>query len=149
MHVIWEYEKLTCTYIRIVPENRCDLSPCGPCSQCREVNNQAVCSCLRSCIGSPPNCRAECTVNEECSSQLACINQKCVSPCPGICGTNAECRAINHSPICVCNPGMTGDPFTRCFPNTSKIKYLVIAPQIQVRLTTKLYHTKFYYLFIM
>ncbi|CAH1999190.1 unnamed protein product [Acanthoscelides obtectus] len=45
---------------------------------------------------------------------LACINQKCKDPCPGICGQNAECRVVSHTPNCVCQPGYFGDPFTLC-----------------------------------
>lgn len=102
------------------PTNPCQPSPCGPNSQCREVNSQAVCSCLPEYIGSPPGCRPECTVSSECSSNKACINQKCVDPCPGTCGINAKCETINHSPICSCQTRYTGDPFTRCYPIPSK-----------------------------
>jgi hypothetical protein len=45
---------------------------------------------------------------------LACINLKCKDPCPGICGLNAECRVISHTPNCVCVSGFIGDPFTQC-----------------------------------
>lgn len=96
--------------------NPCQPSPCGPNSQCREVNQQAVCSCLPTYIGSPPGCRPECVQSSECSSNKACINQKCVDPCPNVCGTNAVCRVQNHSPICSCIPNYIGDPFTRCNP---------------------------------
>lgn len=95
--------------------NLCSPSPCGPNSQCRVINEQAVCSCLPEYIGSPPNCRPECTINSECSAEKACINQKCVDPCPNSCGINAQCTPINHSPICSCRNGFTGDPFTRCY----------------------------------
>lgn len=96
--------------------NPCQPSPCGPNSQCREVNGQSVCSCLPSYIGSPPGCRPECVISSECPQNKACINQKCIDPCPGTCGLNAICRVHNHSPICSCNNGYTGDPFTRCNP---------------------------------
>lgn len=65
-------------------------------------------------IGSPPNCRPECLSNSECSSHLACINQKCKDPCPRVCGNNAECRVISHTPMCYCSSGFTGDPFSQC-----------------------------------
>ncbi|EAT34892.1 AAEL012905-PA [Aedes aegypti] len=97
--------------------NPCQPSPCGPNSQCREINGQAVCSCLPTYIGSPPGCRPECVTSSECSLDKACVNQKCVDPCPGTCGTNARCNVNNHSPICSCQSGYTGDPFTRCYPN--------------------------------
>lgn len=100
----------------VTPTNPCQPSPCGPNSQCREINGQAVCSCLPTYIGSPPGCRPECTVSSECAQNKACINQKCQDPCPGTCGLNAHCSVINHSPVCACSPGQTGDPFTRCFP---------------------------------
>lgn len=98
------------------PENPCTPSPCGPNSQCRNVNEQAVCSCLPNFIGAPPNCRPECVVSSECSSDKACINQKCRDPCPNTCGLGAQCSTRNHSPICACPPGFTGDPFTKCSP---------------------------------
>jgi hypothetical protein len=101
--------------------NPCQPSPCGPNSQCKELNNQAICSCLPSYIGSPPGCRPECVVSSECSYDKACSNQKCVDPCPNTCGQNAKCRVNNHSPICYCMDGYTGDPFTRCYPQPRKI----------------------------
>ncbi|KRT79966.1 EGF domain-containing protein, partial [Oryctes borbonicus] len=101
------------------PVNPCNPSPCGPNSQCKEVNGQPVCSCLPTYSGSPPACRPECTVSSECSQDKACVNQKCVDPCPGACGLNAKCQVVNHSPICSCNLGHTGDPFTRCYVETA------------------------------
>lgn len=101
--------------------NPCQPSPCGPNSQCREINNQAVCSCLPDYIDSPPGCRPECTVNQECPTIQACVNQKCTDPCPGVCASNAQCQVKNHSPICSCRPGYTGDPFSRCFIQPRKL----------------------------
>lgn len=61
-------------------------------------------------------------IDAQCPFDRACINQKCVDPCPGICGLNAMCRAVNHNPICTCLPGYNGDPFDRCslIPEPSK-----------------------------
>lgn len=98
------------------PINPCVPNPCGPNSECRAVGSTPSCSCLVDFIGSPPNCRPECTINSECSSNLACMRQKCKDPCPGSCGTNAECSVVNHTPICTCLNGYTGDPFTSCHP---------------------------------
>lgn len=97
------------------PINVCNPSPCGPNSQCRDINNQAVCSCLPDYMGQPPSCRPECLLNADCPVDKACMNKKCVTPCPGPCGQNAECRVFNHNPICSCTIGFTGDPFTRCY----------------------------------
>lgn len=96
--------------------NPCIPSPCGPYSQCREVGGIPSCSCLPNYISVPPQCRPECTINSECSSNLACINQKCSDPCPGSCGFNAQCYVYNHIPTCTCEDSYTGDPFTHCHP---------------------------------
>lgn len=92
----------------------CQPSPCGPNSQCREANQQAVCSCVPGYIGAPPLCRPECTSNSECAAQLACVNQKCIDPCPGACGRSAQCSVVNHNPFCTCLPHYTGNPFVGC-----------------------------------
>lgn len=64
--------------------------------------------------GIPPNCRPECAINQDCPSNMACMNMKCRDPCPGSCGQNAMCVVFNHSPACSCPQGFEGDPFTRC-----------------------------------
>ena len=97
-------------------KNPCDFNPCGPNSECRVNNNQAVCSCKLQYIGSPPGCRPECTINQECPLDKACVKQKCTNPCVDVCGRNANCKVVNHSPICTCFNGFTGDPFTACLP---------------------------------
>lgn len=104
-------------YIVAPPKsNPCNPSPCGANSQCREINGQAVCSCVPGFIGSPPTCRPECVTSSECPLLQACVNQKCVDPCPGTCGLNAKCQVVNHNPICSCPTNYIGDPFTRCIP---------------------------------
>lgn len=65
--------------------------------------------------GVPPACRPECIISSECASTKACVNQKCINPCINACGHAARCEVINHSPICSCNPGQTGDPFKGCY----------------------------------
>ena len=99
----------------------CDPNPCGPNSNPPQtIGERCQCSCLPGMIGSPPNCRPECVVNSECAQDKACINQKCGDPCPGLCGINAYCRVRNHVPICVCNQGYIGDPFSSCYLKPSK-----------------------------
>lgn len=110
------FELQCCAEPAAAPADPCNPTPCGPNSQCRETNGQAVCSCLPAYVGSPPGCRPECVVSSECASNRACIGQKCKDPCPGTCGHNARCEVINHSPICSCKTGYTGDPFSRCYP---------------------------------
>lgn len=103
-----------------VTSDPCNPSPCGPYSQCRNSDNHAVCSCLPNYMGSPPSCRPECTVSSECNPDKACVNTKCINPCIGACGSGARCEVINHSPICSCREGQTGDPFRSCYTIPSK-----------------------------
>lgn len=100
----------------------CSPSPCGPNSQCKEISGQAVCSCLPTYVGTPPGCRPECVASSECPTQLACKDYKCINPCPSPCGLNTKCVVVNHSPICSCMPGYSGDPFTTCTPIPRKNK---------------------------
>ena len=104
----------------------CTPSPCGPNSQCRENNGQAVCSCVSGFIGNPPTCRPECVVSSDCSLNQACINQRCNNPCEGACGIDADCQVINHNPLCNCRVQFTGDPFTRCIMNCKLKKKIIL-----------------------
>ena len=106
----------------VVDENPCNPSPCGPNAQCREVNDIGVCACIPGYFGDPyAGCRPECVVNSECDLSKACMQQKCGDPCPGTCGSGAQCNVVNHNPICTCPPGYTGDPFRQCIrPQPSK-----------------------------
>lgn len=104
-------------------EQLCVPSPCGPYSQCREVNSHAVCSCQKNYFGSPPNCRPECVVSSECNADKSCVNRRCVDPCPGTCGLNARCQVVNHNAICSCQSGHIGDPFVRCVAQPSKTRF--------------------------
>ncbi|KAK9513085.1 hypothetical protein O3M35_001355 [Rhynocoris fuscipes] len=109
-----------CTPIRKpLPEERdpCVPSPCGPNTQCSKVNNDAVCTCLPGFQGiasSTSGCRPECVISSDCPRNRACVNNKCVDPCPGVCGYLAICHVVNHSPICSCPPQYNGDPFVEC-----------------------------------
>lgn len=122
--------KCPCCFLYILilalPKNPCQPSPCGPNSQCRENNGQAICSCLPNYMGTPPGCRPECTVSSECALDKACISQKCQDPCPGVCGVHSKCVVHNHSPICSCADGYTGDPFTLCYVLVVPCKIIIV-----------------------
>lgn len=111
--IIIEYPK---AYLPTSDDTPCIPSPCGANTNCRVLDNRPVCSCVPNYFGAPPNCRPECTTNSECSRDRSCSNMRCVDPCPGVCGLNAVCRVVNHSPICSCMHDYIGDPFTRCGP---------------------------------
>lgn len=104
----------------LIPINPCEPSPCGPNSICRVFGERPTCSCQSSYIGSPPNCRPECVTSAQCDQHSACINQKCSDPCPGTCGLGAECKVINHNPICSCPRNYIGDPFDQCTPKPAE-----------------------------
>lgn len=94
----------------------CHPSPCGANAICKERNNAGSCSCLPEYYGDPyVECRPECVMNSDCPNTKSCVNQKCVDPCPGVCGNNAECFIANHSPHCSCFPGYTGNPSVACY----------------------------------
>ena len=97
-----------------VSEDPCAPNPCGRFSQCTDEHGVARCACLQGYFGTPPNCRPECLLSSDCSPQLACIQQKCSDPCIGICGSNAQCKVVNHRAICSCPADFTGDPFVSC-----------------------------------
>ena len=100
--------------IQTIKPDPCVPSPCGSFSQCRDIGGVPACTCSQNYIGQPPNCRPECTINSECPSSMACINEKCRDPCPGSCGFGARCMTTNHIPVCNCPEGYTGNPFENC-----------------------------------
>lgn len=118
--------QLKCNFIRVgyplapIPVDTCIPTPCGPNSNCRMHGEIPVCSCLPNYIGRAPNCRPECTTNSECLRTLACVNERCVDPCRGTCGSYATCTVNNHQAICRCPDQFTGDPFSACSPIPSK-----------------------------
>lgn len=89
----------------VEPIDPCNPSPCGKNAICE--NGQ--CRCAPEYRGDPyGECRPECVVSAECSPSQACIRNKCVDPCVGICGQAAECSVINHVPTCSCPKGTSG-----------------------------------------
>lgn len=95
----------------------CHPSPCGANAICKERNGAGSCQCLPEFTGDPyTGCRPECVLNSECPHEKACINNKCVNPCIGICGSYADCRVINHAPSCTCVIGYIGNPLVACHP---------------------------------
>lgn len=108
----------------VVEQSRpCVPSPCGANAECREQNGAGACTCLPEYIGNPyEGCRPECVVSTDCPSNKACMSSKCRDPCPGTCGSNAQCQVVSHQATCTCFPGYTGDPFRYCSPNPPERK---------------------------
>lgn len=70
----------------------CYPSPCGQNTVCRRSQNRAICECIPGYYGNPSGsgCHAECVISADCSRDKACVNNKCVDPCPGVCGQNGK-----------------------------------------------------------
>lgn len=69
------------------PSNPCNPSPCGANAICKERNGAGSCSCVPDYFGDPySGCRPECIQDSECDRSRACVNNKCVDPCIGVCG---------------------------------------------------------------
>lgn len=105
---------------RLQPTNPCLPNPCGPGAECvLTPDGQSMCRCPHGMGGDPTDqfgCHGfECTVDDDCSYTSACINHRCVDPCPGSCGVNAVCKCEKHHPVCSCNHGLTGNPLIRCY----------------------------------
>ena len=94
----------------------CRQSPCGLNALCTSRNGLASCTCREDYFGDPYlACRPECSVNQDCPPTKACQNLHCLDPCPGAgCGSNAQCKVINHIPTCTCPEGYQGEPFSSC-----------------------------------
>lgn len=108
------------TAIIITPENGtvqpCAPNPCDPNASCDTYGNQFV--VCETCNG-PDSinnhaCRPQCILNSDCGFDTSCINNRCVDPCPGSCGVNAECTVYYHDPICRCADGLVGNPYEHC-----------------------------------
>lgn len=91
----------------------CQISPCGPNTEC----NKGACTCIEGYHGDPHlGCRPECVYNSDCPLDKGCQKNKCVNPCIGTCGLNADCVVTNHIPMCTCSKGMSGNAFVECRP---------------------------------
>lgn len=98
------------------PPTAC-IPSCGANAECQVIEGIGTCVCLSGYYGLPElGCTPQCVTNSDCSTDQACINQRCIDPCVGSCAVEAECRVLNHNPICSCRVGYTGDPFRFCRP---------------------------------
>lgn len=85
---------------------------CSPNHRCEVQNHKPRCVCKHNLVINdrmeltcPGNVREEgCRADYECADNLACISNKCQSPCNSqFCEANKSCRVIQHKPICYCD----------------------------------------------
>lgn len=105
----------------------CSPNPCDINAPCDSYGDQfAICN---ACVGqdavNSPTCRPECVMSSDCGFNKACLRNRCVDPCPGSCGINAECTIYHHDPICRCIHGFEGNPYEHCKPSTKR-KHLLL-----------------------
>lgn len=96
----------------------CYPSPCGVNTVCRTSGGVPICECIPGYSGRPAGagCHPECVISSDCPRTKSCVNNRCIDPCPDVCGFGATCRTVNHSPICSCPDQTFGDPFAECRP---------------------------------
>ncbi|XP_022668562.1 uncharacterized protein LOC111253451 isoform X4 [Varroa destructor] len=129
-------------YSRIC-QNPC-LQPhaCGKGAKCLPASHRPVCTCSAGLTGDPafectvPTqefcfhdadcplgricekgfCVDACRTDDACPFDQACIRNRCQNPCSFeyVCGLNADCKAANHKAVCLCTPGLTGNPLEQC-----------------------------------
>ena len=59
---------------------------------------------------------AGCDNNNDCPDHTSCRNRLCINPCAldDPCSANANCKVLNHEPVCTCPDGYIGDPTISC-----------------------------------
>lgn len=93
---------------------RCEVSPTLPV-------RTMLCTCPPGYVSSGgglcrpalPIAEAACEIDNDCTTNHACITSVCQNPCE--CGPNADCQIREHKPVCACRPGFLGDARTGCY----------------------------------
>lgn len=96
----------------------CVPNPCGHHAICTITSQgNPMCLCPDGMGGDPTTgCSGpQCTTDDDCQLNQACIGYKCRDPCPGACGFGASCRVEKHHPVCTCEAGLIGNPLIRCY----------------------------------
>lgn len=93
-------------------------NPCSINSICIAENHSAKCVCKAGTEGDPlENCIViGCSQNEDCPSNVQCLNGKCKDPCQynNTCAPGAFCSFLNNKITCTCPPDFTGNPSVAC-----------------------------------
>merc|ERR1711892_961288 len=118
-----------CPQVLACRNEKCvDPCNCAVNANCIVRSHRARCQCYEGYQGDPyntgcfpiPEPKPECTVDADCPSRLACLNEVCRNPSTTLtpCGQNAECTVQNTLPqrtmVCMCIPGYVGDADIAC-----------------------------------
>ncbi|KAK2714566.1 hypothetical protein QYM36_008951, partial [Artemia franciscana] len=83
---------------------------CEPSKRCAVRNHKPICMCKNGYVLSDVGVlicgpdKIECRKDDDCGSNLACINFKCQNPCAvrNPCSANKQCEVLEHKPVCIC-----------------------------------------------
>lgn len=109
-------------------EDECSHLPCAYGAYCVNKKGGYQCVCPKDYTGDPykSGCifesgtpKSKCLSNDDCASNLACLEGSCVSPCSSLlCGSNAYCETEQHAGWCRCRVGYVkngdGDCVSQC-----------------------------------
>lgn len=77
----------------------------------------------------------ECRRDEECASNLACVDNRCANPCAvgRPCPPNKQCDVLNHRPVCICMKDCTPSVTIclrdeGCAPTEACVSYQCVDP---------------------
>lgn len=112
-------------------EDECAHLPCAYGAYCVNKKGGYQCVCPKGFTGDPykSGCiletgvpKSKCAANEDCASNLACMEGTCMSPCSSLlCGPNAFCETENHAGWCRCRVGYSKDQNGDCISQCKDI----------------------------
>lgn len=95
------YDPCNSAHFKCRNNKKCEVHRHRPTCVCRKgfiVNEQGEITCAPEQI--------ECTNDQQCSSEKACIEGTCRSPCSlpnkSVCPPEKSCDVLDHKPICIC-----------------------------------------------
>lgn len=83
---------------------------CETNKKCEVRNHKPMCVCKGFVVSNTGELtckpdRIDCNRDNECASNLACINNKCQNPCAARkspCSEDKACEVLDHKPVCIC-----------------------------------------------
>jgi len=105
-------ESLSCNLVTRKCSDPCHTSGliCDSNKKCEVRHHRAVCVCKAGFVVSEEGVlmcapeRVQCSRDDECASNLACVHGKCQNPCTkrAPCPASKTCEVLDHKPVCIC-----------------------------------------------